>query len=461
MVGRIFRPGTSSDGTWAVGLTNPANTGNGTGLASREAAVRALESVLYERNFLDDALEQHAAAIADQRDRAFVHLLAATCLRRKGQIEQIIARYMDRPLDRGAGRTKLILLAGAAQILFLETGPHAAISTSVELAAADRSSARFKSLVNALLHRIADDREALLADMPSALTNLPHWLGKKLRADLGEKTALSCAQAHLVQPDLDLSVVDASHTAELEAAGGIRLPTGSVRFAAPYPAIPSLPGYAEGHWWVQDAAAALPAKLLGDVTGRRVLDMCAAPGGKTLQLAAMGAKVTALDVSEARLEKVQENLGRTGLSASCIAEDGLSFEPEEPFDAILLDAPCSATGTMRRHPELPWIRREDDIRVLVKQQRALLRHAATLLKPGGNLVYAVCSLVAEEGTKQVQAFLNENRQFDRVAIEPGQLGITADFITKRGDLRTLPSMAIGSAERIDGFYAARLQHRAP
>jgi 16S rRNA (cytosine967-C5)-methyltransferase len=189
--------------------------------------------------------------------------------------------------------------------------------------------------------------------------------------------------------------------------------------------------------------------------------MCAAPGGKTLQLAAMGAKVTALDVSEDRLAKVQENLGRTGLSASCIAEDALSFEPEEPFDAILLDAPCSATGTMRRHPELPWIRREDDIRVLVKQQRALLRHAATLLKPGGNLVYAVCSLVAEEGTKQVQAFLNENRQFDRVAIEPGQLGITADFITKRGDLRTLPSMAIGSAERIDGFYAARLQHRAP
>jgi 16S rRNA (cytosine967-C5)-methyltransferase len=263
-----------------------------------------------------------------------------------------------------------------------------------------------------------------------------------------------------MQSDLDLTVADASHTGELEAAGGQQLPTGSVRFAAPYPAIPSLPGYQEGHWWVQDAAAALPARLLGDVAGKRVLDMCAAPGGKTLQLAAMGAQVTALDVSEARLEKVQENLDRTGLSAICIAHDALSFEPEEPFDSILLDTPCSATGTIRRHPELPWIRREDDLGALVRQQRELLRHAATLLKPGGQLVYAVCSLLAEEGAKQVQAFLNENRQFTRVTIDPGQLGIADDFITRRGDLRTLPSMAIGAAERMDGFYAAHLQQRA-
>lgn len=443
-----------------MGLSEPANPGNGTGLASREAVVRTLESVLYERCFLDDALDRHTSDVPDQRDRAFVHLLAATCLRRKGQIEQILARYMDRPLERKAGRAKLILVAGAAQILFLDTSPHAAISTSVGLAANDRSSARYKSLVNALLHRICDDREALLADLPSALSNLPHWLSKKLRADLGEKTALACAQAHLVQPDLDLSVADASHTGELEAAGGQPLPTGSVRLAAPYPAIPSLPGYQEGHWWVQDAAAALPARLLGDMSGRRVLDMCAAPGGKTLQLAAMGAQVTALDVSEARLEKVQENLDRTGLSAICIATDALSFEPEEPFDAILLDAPCSATGTIRRHPELPWIRREDDLGALVRQQRELLRHAATLLKPGGQLVYAVCSLLAEEGAKQVQAFLNENRQFTRVTIDPGQLGIADDFITRRGDLRTLPSMAIGAVERMDGFYAAHLQQRA-
>jgi 16S rRNA (cytosine967-C5)-methyltransferase len=443
-----------------VGLNEPANTGNGTGLASREAVVRTLESVLYERCFLDDALDRHTSDVPDQRDRAFVHLLAATCLRRKGQIEQILARYMDRPLERKAGRAKLILLAGAAQILFLETSPHAAISTSVGLAANDRSSARYKSLVNALLHRICDDREALLADLPPALSNLPHWLNKKLRADLGEKTAVACAQAHLMQSDLDLTVADASHTGELEAAGGQQLPTGSVRFAAPYPAIPSLPGYQEGHWWVQDAAAALPARLLGDVAGKRVLDMCAAPGGKTLQLAAMGAQVTALDVSEARLEKVQENLDRTGLSAICIAHDALSFEPEEPFDSILLDAPCSATGTIRRHPELPWIRREDDLGALVRQQRELLRHAATLLKPGGQLVYAVCSLLAEEGAKQVQAFLNENRQFTRVTIDPGQLGIADDFITRRGDLRTLPSMAIGAAERMDGFYAAHLQQRA-
>jgi 16S rRNA (cytosine967-C5)-methyltransferase len=199
---------------------------------------------------------------------------------------------------------------------------------------------------------------------------------------------------------------------------------------------------------------------LANVSGKRVLDMCAAPGGKTLQLAAMGAQVTALDISEARLEKVRENLARTGLQATCIANDALTFEPDETFDAILLDAPCSATGTIRRHPELPWIRREDDLGALVKQQRELLRHAARLLKPGGTMVYAVCSLLAEEGAKQVQAFLNEHRQFGRIAAEPEQLGLTADFITKRGDLRTLPFMALGSVTGIDGFYAAHLQYCA-
>jgi 16S rRNA (cytosine967-C5)-methyltransferase len=443
-----------------VGLSNPETNNGGSGLASREAVVRILEAVLQDRCFLDDALEQHASEVVDARDRGFVHMLAATCLRRKGQTEEILRRYMDRPLDRKASRVKAILLSGAAQILFLDTGAHAAIDTSVQLATNDRSSARFKSLVNAVLRRVAEDREALLKDLPSTLTNLPHWLSKKLRADLGEKAAITSADSHLVQPDLDLTLATASHTGELEAAGGTLLPTGNVRFAAPYPAIPSLPGYSQGHWWVQDAAAALPARLLANVSGKRVLDMCAAPGGKTLQLAAMGAQVTALDISEARLEKVRENLARTGLQATCIADDALTFEPDETFDAILLDAPCSATGTIRRHPELPWVRREDDLGALVKQQRELLRHAARLLKPGGTMVYAVCSLLAEEGAKQVQAFLNEHRQFGRIAAEPEQLGLTADFITKRGDLRTLPFMALGSVTGIDGFYAAHLQYCA-
>jgi 16S rRNA (cytosine967-C5)-methyltransferase len=234
-----------------------------------------------------------------------------------------------------------------------------------------------------------------------------------------------------------------------------------VRFAAPYPAIPSLPGYQEGHWWVQDAAAALPARLLGDVSGKRVLDMCAAPGGKTLQLAAMGAQVTALDVPKHGWRRYRKILTGPGCQAICIAHDALTFEPDEPFDAILLDAPCSATGTIRRHPELPWIRREDDLGALVKQQRELLRHAATLLKPGGH--DGVCRLFPSGRRRgQAGAGLPERTSpvWQNCCIEPEQLGLADDFITKRGDLRTLPFMALGSATGIDGFYAAHLQYCA-
>jgi 16S rRNA (cytosine967-C5)-methyltransferase len=207
---------------------------------------------------------------------------------------------------------------------------------------------------------------------------------------------------------------------------------------------------------VQDAAAALPARLLGDVAGLAVLDMCAAPGGKTLQLAAAGAQVTALDISPSRLDLVRANLDRTRLAAELVAADALDFDPRRQFDAILLDAPCSATGTIRRHPELPWLRGAQDVSQPVAMQRALLRKAAGLLKPGGTLVYAVCSLLAEEGSKQVQAFLNEHRNFERRPVEAESLGLPLEFITRHGDLRTLPHYRLGAGKGMDGFYAARL-----
>ncbi len=442
--------------TGAVGVSEANLHTSSSGLEARIAAVNAIGLVFSRGSFLESALDQFSDGISEPRDRAFAHALAATALRHKGQIEQVLEAFVERPLGKTAGRTKDILLCGAAQLLFLATEPHAAINTSLHLADLDPATKRHKGLINAILRRVSDNRDAILKDLPPAITSLPSWLQRKLRADLGPQQAEACAEALLTRASLDLSLKDDSFRQPLEEAGGASLPTGTARFLAPYPAVSSLPGYDRGGWWVQDAAAALPARMLGDVRGKTVLDMCAAPGGKTLQLAAAGASVTALDVSESRLELVHQNLARTGLSAASIAADVMDFQPADKFDAILLDAPCSATGTIRRHPELPWLRHADDITQLVRLQRNLLRKAASLLNPGGVLVYAVCSLLAEEGSKQVQAFLNENRNFQRSPDPLTDMGLTPEFLTKKGDLRTLPHFSLGSHAGMDGFYAACL-----
>lgn len=437
-------------------MSEPAGTTSAAGLEARAAAVAAIQLVFSRGSFLETALEETCAGMAEPRDRALAHAIAATVFRHKGQLEQVIDAFLERPLDKSGVQARDILLCGAAQLLFMRTEPHAAISTSVQLADLNSKTRRYKALVNAVLRQIAGNQEAILKDLPPAMSSLPPWLQKKLRADLGPQVADECAHALLTQAGLDISVKNEAFRQPLEAAGGMTMPTGSIRFPAPYPAIPSLPGFGEGAWWVQDAAAALPARLLGDVAGLSVLDMCAAPGGKTLQLAAAGAKVTAVDISPSRLDLVRANLDRTGLMAELVAADALDFDPGRQFDAILLDAPCSATGTIRRHPELPWLRGADDVRKLVAVQRALLRKASDLLKPGGTLVYAVCSLLAEEGGKQVQAFLNENRNFERRPVETESLGLTPEFVTRNGDLRTLPHYRLGAATGMDGFYAARL-----
>ena len=440
----------------AVGLNDAGHTPALSGLEARAAAVAAIQLVFSRGSFLEAALEEASAGISESRDRAFAHAIAATVFRHKGQLEQVIDVLLERPLDKTGIQARDILLCGAAQLLFMRTEAHAAISTSVQLADSNSKTRRYKALVNAVLRRIADNHEAILRDLPPAMSSLPAWLQKKLRADLGPQAADPCAEALLTQADLDISLKSEAFRQPLEAAGGITLPTGSVRFSNPYPAIPSLPGFDEGGWWVQDAAAALPVRLLGDVDGLSVLDMCAAPGGKTMQLAAAGAQVTAIDISPTRLDMVRANLERTGLTAELIAADALDFEPGTKFGAVVLDAPCSATGTIRRHPELPWLRAAQDVEHLAAAQRALLRKAAGLLKPGGTLVYAVCSLLAGEGGKQVQSFLNEHRDFQRLSVETESLGLTPDFTTRQGDLRTLPHFKLGTSTGMDGFYAARL-----
>lgn len=425
------------------------------GLGLRLAAVNAISLVLYEKRFLEDALADSLAGVDDPRDRAFAHALAATALRRKGQIDVVLESYLEQKLRARTGKARVILLCGVAQLLFLETEPHAAISTSVELAARDEKAQRLKGLINAVLRNISRDRETILAALPSTVSNLPKWLHTRVRADYGLETAALIAEAHTSKAALDLSIRNNQANDDLLSLG-TRLPTGTIRLGDPHPAVPDLPGYSDGNWWVQDFAASLPALMLGCVDGKTALDMCSAPGGKTLQLCAAGAAVTALDISEFRLSKVIENLARTNLQANCIVVDALEFEPEELFDVILLDAPCSATGTIRRHPDMPYVRGNDEVKLLTAVQRKLLRKAAAMLKPGGKLVYAVCSLLADEGPKQIAAFLNERDNFTRKPVASGECRIPGEFISKAGDLRTLPHFQIADSSGMDGFFAARL-----
>ena len=263
---------------------------------------------------------------------------------------------------------------------------------------------------------------------------------------------------HMVEPSLDLTVPADSET-WVEKLGAERLPTGSLRLI-PKGSIETLDGFPDGAWWVQDAAAAIPARLLGDVAGKRVADLCAAPGGKTAQLAAARALVTACDISEARLSRLSENLGRLKLSAETVQADIRTWQPSRKFDAILLDAPCTSTGTIRRHPDIAVHKEPQDVVTMAKTQAAMLDRAANWIEPDGLLVYCTCSLEPEEGEAQIAALLERNRAVKRVPIEPGEVGGLEEIITPLGDLRTLPSHLARSDTRLsglDGFFAARLR----
>jgi 16S rRNA (cytosine967-C5)-methyltransferase len=378
-------------------------------------------------------------------------------LRRLGSLRHGLGSFLDKGFPTEAPRVETVLLIGAAQILWLDVPDHAAVDLSVRLAQADRRAARYAGLVNAVLRRVAQNRDALATD--PVPRNTPDWLFKRWSAHYGEDTARAIAQANGHEPALDLTVKgDAAIWAE--RLRGRVLPTGSVRTLA-QGSIVLLPGFAEGAWWVQDAAASLPAKLLGDVRGLEVADLCAAPGGKTAQLALAGANVMAVDRSPARLARVSENLTRLKLSATTVAADALDWQVG-PFDAVLLDAPCSSTGTIRRHPDVPWLKGEADLGVLTELQQRLLDRAASLLKPGGKLVYCVCSLEPEEGQQQIAALLERDARLSRLPIAPNEVGGHPEFITADGDLRTLPQHLPEPDPRwsgLDGFYAARLTSR--
>ena len=434
------------------------------GLPARKAAVELLTTVLVKKQPLDEILSRSLAVgwmfNLPQRDRALTRAIVATALRRRGQIDAVLDRFLDRGLPKNAGALYPILLSAAAQLIFLKTPPHAAIDLAVRTAQGDARARRYDKLVNAVLRRVASEGEGIAASLNAARINTPDWLWTRWLSFYGETRAYEIAAANLVEPPLDVTV---KRDPELwaERLEGRVLPTGSVRLLAKG-RIEQLPGYTQGAWWVQDTAAALPARLLGPVAGSCVADLCAAPGGKTAQLASAGASVVAVDISERRLRMLTENLARLGLEATTIAADAANWSPEMHFDAVLLDAPCTATGTIRRHPDIPYLKSAKDIEDLTALQARLLDNAARLLKPGGRLVYATCSLEPEEGEAQIAALLARNPDLALEPIFPEEVFGQTDWLPSSGCLRTLPfQLKLDGPEwsGLDGFFAARLVRR--
>jgi len=417
------------------------------GLPARAAALDLLTSALSGRSGLDEGLSHPALQALSGRDRAFARALVMATLRRLGPIDSALqSKVKKAPPDK----VVQVLRLGVAQAFVLKTPAHAAVTTSVDLVAQDKGLAMFKGLVNAVLRGLV--REPPELDDPELLA--PSWLYARWRAVYSIEGARQIAAMIAEEPATDLSFKDPAQAAALAAElEGEVLPGGSLR-TFKRGDISTWPGFAEGGWWVQDAAAAIPARLLNVKPGETALDMCAAPGGKTLQLAAAGAEVTAIDRSAPRLKRVSENLARTGLSAEIVAADAANWTDKRSFDAILLDAPCSATGTFRRHPDVLWAAKPSDVAGLAAVQSKLLDAAVRRLKPGGRLVYCVCSLETEEGEGQVAAFLRRTPGVTLDQIAVGEGGSPEASLDDDGTLRILPHHVTGG---MDGFYVARFR----
>lgn len=444
-----------------LGRREPAGRGpERQGLEARRVASRLLAAVVDRHVSLDGMLDPkggNGAYLAlDEMDRGLVRAIVTTALRRRPMIDRALARLLEKPLPEGARSLRFILETGAAQILYLDVPDRAAVDLAVEQANGDPRSRRFAGLVNALLRRLSREREDVAGRDDDDFAVVPAWFRERLEAVYGV-TAPAILSMIAEPPTIDLTVKrDAEEWAE--RLGGIVLPTGTVRLVDPQGAIDALPGYADGAWWVQDAAAAIPVRLFGPVARLRIADLCAAPGGKTAQLVHAGASVTALERSASRLRRLEANLSRLGLEAACVETDLLDFRPAAPFDAVLLDAPCSSTGTVRRHPDVMWTKGADEIGRLAKLQERLLRHAITLVRPGGRVVFANCSLDPAEGEDVVAAVLAD---CPHVAVEPvSALEGLAEAIQPDGTVRTTPAMLVRTPARLgglDGFYAACLR----
>jgi 16S rRNA (cytosine967-C5)-methyltransferase len=422
--------------------------------SARLTALSALVHTLDKKKPLDAcwAQDRYFSALSPS-DRAFAQLLAKTTLRRLGQADDILARFLERPLDAKLTRVMHTLRLGVIQLVWLDTPPHAAVHSAVEMTKQIQLE-KYSGLVNAVLKKVAADGKAVATSQDAEKLNTPPWLWESWVKAYGEKTARAIAGAHLKEPPLDITVKSDPESWAKQLNGTV-LPLGSVRLREARN-ITHLKGFAEGEWWVQDVAAAIPVRLLGDIKGKRVFDLCAAPGGKTAQIAAAGANVSAVDVSKERIAMLKTNVHRLKLKADYVTSDVSKWKPALTPDAILLDAPCSATGTLRRHPDVAWNRTPEDAARLPQVQRKLLNHALDMLAAGGRLVYSVCSLEPQEGEEQIAGLLAQRKDIRMVPVTPETLAGQKEWLTARGEVRTLPCF-LADIDGMDGFYAAVLE----
>jgi 16S rRNA (cytosine967-C5)-methyltransferase len=429
-----------------VGVSTPQ------GFASRKTAQSILIDVLHRRRPLDAAFASLAGLSGS--DAGFARAISSETLRRLGQLDAVVRAFVERlPPPHRAGPTFEILLAGACELIFLKVAPHAAVDAANRLAQNDSKARHFKPLINAVLRRVAREGAAFAAEQDAPRLNTPDWLWARWVETFGPELTHEIARAHLRPPTIDIVLRDTT-TESTSVPEGTRLLSDVVRLGSSA-RVDELPGFA-GAWWVQDLAASLPARLFGDVRGQTVLDLCAAPGGKTMQLATRGAKVIAVERDGERMKRLRANLDRLQLNAALVVNDVRDFVPSEPAPNVLLDAPCTATGTIRRHPDLPWIKTAADVQACASAAQELIEAAAGMTAIGGCLVYAVCSLEPEEGEDQVDAFLARHGEFVREPVTADELSGAAEWISVRGDLRTLPCH-MAAEGGMDGFYAARLR----
>lgn len=431
------------------------------GLETRLCAQRLLGAVLDTATSLDgltDDAHGHPQYLKlDGRDRALVRAILSSALRHHRVVESFIADLIEKPLPDNAKSLKHLLHVAAAQILFLDVPDHSAVDLAVDAARADPRNARFASLVNAILRRMAREKSVKLAQFLETVADAPDWLIGRLESQYGADLSRRILAMHRQEAPVDFTV-KAEPAYWAETLGGTVVPTGTVRLANLPAPVPDLPGFADGAWWVQDIAASLPVKLMGNLAGKKVADLCAAPGGKTAQIAATGAHVTALDLSASRLKRLEANFKRLDLPVETVAASLFDFKPDEPFDAVLLDAPCSSTGTIRRHPDVAWTKTPADIAKLADLQFRMIVHAASLLKPGGMLLFSNCSLLDEEGEALHARVCAEVTRLRHDPVKPTELPGLEALVNGAGCLRSTPAdLASGDValSGMDGFFAAR------
>jgi len=421
------------------------------GVAVRQAALSMLGAVLHRGQVLSEALATGRDALA-ARDRRFAHAIVAETLRHLGEIDHVIDHCLDHELPARAGSARDILRISTAQLLFIGVPAHAAVDGGMRQLPAN---SRYRGLVNAVLRRLAREGADLLRAHPALSRNLPDWLRNRWQATYGAATTAEIQAVLANPPPLDFTLkhtVDAADAAD--QLGAAALPTGGLRRQQTANPV-DLAGYQDGTWWIQDAAAALPAHLLGPVAGKRVFDLCAAPGGKTAQLADAGGRVTSVDRSGPRLQRLRDNLSRLGLHADCVDADVTAWRPDGTADAVMLDAPCTGTGTLRRHPDIAWTKKPEDLAGLIAAQDRLLDAAIQLASPGATIVYCTCSMEPEEGEQRIARLLADGAPVRRTPLTPVDVFGLDALVTDAGDLRTLPCH-LPEYGGLDGFYACRL-----